>query len=194
MGFLDWLKNAFSDTGSDTGTGAAEPQADPLADVTLDKLREGYLLDYEMRTWEVVTHAKYDYEGWPADEWTLENGDDTLFLEYEEDDGDVFYLSHPVDMAEVEVEGQPLRAVVRDDADPPEAVTYGGTTYELDEEGPATRTAGDKRQELYYWVYADGDDFLALERYGSSDWNSYAGREVEPFEFDNILPREDSSA
>jgi hypothetical protein len=33
---------------------------------------------------------------------------------------------------------------------------------------------------------------VALERYGSSDWNVYAGREVEPYEFDNILPRADS--
>jgi hypothetical protein len=91
-------------------------------------------------------------------------------------------------MADVDAEGQPLRSVVRD-GDPPSAITYDGTGYELDEEGPATRTVGDKQQELYYWVYVSGDDFLALERYGESDWNAYAGREVEPYEFDNILPR-----
>jgi hypothetical protein len=186
MGIFDSLKDAFS--GSDDDDSAPEP--DPVTDIELNELREGYLLDYEMRTWEVTTHAKYDYEGWPADEWTLENGDDTLFLEYEDDDGDVYNLSRPVDMADVEADGQPLRAAVRDGGDPPDAVTYEGTVYELDEEGPATRTAGDKHQELYYWVYASGDDFLALERYGESDWNSYAGREVEPYEFDNILPRE----
>ena len=183
MGIFDSLKDAFS--GSDDDSASEEP----VTDITLDQLRERYLLDYEMRTWEVVTHAKYDYEGWPADEWTLENGDDTLFLEYEEDDGDIFSLSRPVDLADVECDGEPLRALVRDGGDPPSSVTWEGTTYDLEEEGPATRTADDRTQELYYWVYTAGDDFLALERYGTSDWNSYAGREVEPYEFDNILPR-----
>jgi hypothetical protein len=142
-----------------------------------------------MRTWEVTTHAKYSYEGWPADEWTLENGDDTLFLEYE--DG-TFTLSRPVDMADVQTRGgDPLRGAVGD-GDPPDAIVYEGTTYELAEQGPATRTVGDKTNELTYWVYAAGDDSLTLERYASSDWNAYVGREVSPYEFDNILPREEA--
>jgi len=168
-----------------------ETSGRPLTDLSLTDMREGDLVDYEMRTWEVVTRAKYDYEGWPADEWTLENGGDTLFLEHE--DG-TYSLSRPVDMADVETPGgTPLRAAVRDGGDPPEAIRYDGTTYDLDENGPATRIVGDKRQELHYWVYADGDDFLALERYASADWNSYAGREIQPYEFDNILPREEEA-
>ena len=168
-----------------------ESSGRPLTDLSLHHLREGDLVDYEMRTWEVVTHAKYDYEGWPADEWTLENGDDTMFLEHE--DG-TYSLSRPVDMADVETaDGTPLRAAVRDGGDPPDAIRHGGTTYTLDENGPAIRTVGDKHQELHYWVYASGDDFLALERYGTSEWSSYAGREVEPYEFDNILPGEEEA-
>jgi hypothetical protein len=51
-----------------------------------------------------------------------------------------------------------------------------------------------------YWVYRSGDDRVVLEKrevgkkskdgwlipeYG---WMAYAGRKVEPYEFDNILP------
>jgi hypothetical protein len=192
MGFLDALKRFFlgdPSSSSASGTGGTEDDIDPLSDLSLDRLREGYMVDYEMRTWEVTQHARYDYDGWPADEWTLENSDDMLYLEHEYDDGDVFYLSDPVDLADVTTDDGPLREVLRDRSEPPAEVTYNGTTYTLDEEGPATRTIQGRSNELYYWMYVAGDDFIAFERYGESDWNAYAGREVEPFEFDNILPR-----
>lgn len=178
MGFLDSLFGGGDDDGQD----------DLVDDPSLNQLREGYVLDYEMRTWEVTRHAKYDYEGWPADEWTLENGDDLMFLEYEYDDGDVFLLSEPVEITEVTVDGEPFRAVVREQ-EPPGTVSYAGDEYVLAEEGPAMRTVDDRTNSLHYWVYKGEEEFVALERYGSSDWNVYAGREVEPFEFDNILPR-----
>jgi len=180
MGFFDSLFGGSAD--EDTSS------EDPIEDPSLDQLREGYMLDYEMRTWEVTKHAKYDYEGWPADEWTLETGDDLMFLEYEYDDGDVFLLSEPVEITAVTADGEPFRAVVREQ-EPPTTVTYDGQEYVLSEEGPATRTVDGRTNELHYWVYEGEEDFVALERYGSSDWNVYAGREVEPFEFDNILPR-----
>jgi len=178
MGFLDSLFGGDSDASSE----------EPIEDPELNQLREGFMLDYEMRTWEVTKHAKYDYEGWPADEWTLENGDDILFLEYEYDDGDVFLLSEPADLSDVTVEGEPFRAVVRD-REPPSTVTFRETEYVIAEEGPAKRTVDGRTNDLHYWVYEADDGFVAVERYGSSDWNVYDGREVEPYEFDNILPR-----
>lgn len=181
MGLLDALSSLFTGEGQESGR-------EPIADPTLDQLREGYMVDYEMRTWEVTRHAKYDYEGWPADEWTLSNGDDLLFLEYEYDDGDVFLLSERADITDVTVDGEPFRAVLREQ-EPPSTVSYHGTEYVLTEEGPATRTVDGRTNSLHYWVYEADDGFLALERYGSSDWSVYDGREVEPYEFDNILPR-----
>ncbi len=44
----------------------------------------------------------------------------------------------------------------------------------------------------HYWVYEKGDAFVALECHGSNDWDAYAGREVEPYEFDNLLPGKSS--
>ncbi|PSQ97904.1 MAG: hypothetical protein BRD55_00420 [Bacteroidetes bacterium SW_9_63_38] len=180
MGFFDSLFGSSDDSSDES-----------VDDPSLDELREGYMLDYEMRTWEVTKHAKYDYEGWPADEWTLENNDDLLFLEYEYDDGDVFLLSEPADITDVTADGESFRVVLRD-SEPPGTVMHDGTEYVLAEEGPATRTVDNRTNKLRYWVYEHGDDFVALERYGSSDWNVYVGREVEPYEFDNILPRASS--
>ena len=154
----------------------------------LPQLREGYLLDYDMRTWEVTQHTAYDDPRWPADEWTLETGDDLLFLEYEYDDGDVFLLYERIEMTDVTAEGEPLRAVVRDE-EPPATLAYEDTEYTLIEEGTGTRMIDDRTNDLHYWDYASDDDVLGLERYGSGDWSVYVGREVEPYEFDNILPR-----
>lgn len=179
MGFLDSLFGSGDDESSGT---------EPVDNPSLDQLREGYMLDYEMRTWEVTQHAKYDYSGWPADEWTLETGDDLLFLEYEYDDGDVFLLSEPAEITDVTIDGEPFRAVVREE-EPPATVQYQGDEYVLAEEGPASRTVDGRTNDLHYWVYEGENGFVALERYGSSDWSVYDGREVEPYEFDNILPR-----
>ncbi len=180
MGFFDSLFGGSSDSSSSGD--------EPVDDPSLSELREGYMLDYEMRTWEVTKHAKYDYDGWPADEWTLENGDDLLFLEYEYDDGDVFLLFESLDMTEIKVGGEPLRAFVRN-ADPPGTLTYEDTEYVLAEEGTGTRTVDGRTNDLRYWDYEADDAFLGLERYGQNDWSVYVGREVEPYEFDNILPR-----
>jgi phage shock protein PspC (stress-responsive transcriptional regulator) len=44
----------------------------------------------------------------------------------------------------------------------------------------------------HYWVYEKGEQFVTLECWGSNDWDAYAGREVEPYEFDNLLPGDSS--
>lgn len=230
----------------------------------LAELREGYVLDYELQTWEVTRHTEYDDPAWPADEWTLEAGGDVLLLEHEYDDGDVFRLSRPAKITDVSVDGEPFLSVVREE-DPPDTVVYQGDEYVLAEEdariGPAdteTLTRSQTNNKLmgvcagiaetidqspsvvrvafvgaviapavlpfdtscllgpgavvmyfvlafamskepepspkdelsHYWVYQGGEGFVAFECTSSDDWDVYVGREVEPYEFNNILPRE----
>jgi phage shock protein PspC (stress-responsive transcriptional regulator) len=40
----------------------------------------------------------------------------------------------------------------------------------------------------HYWVYEKDDQFVMLECMGSNDWDAYAGRAVDPYEFNNVLP------
>jgi len=228
----------------------------------LDQLQEGYMLDYEMRTWEVTEHATYDDVRWPADEWTLENGDDVLVLEHEYDDGDVFRLFEPADITDVSVDGEPFLGAIREE-DPPNTIVYQGDEYVLAEAdarvGQQTDALARSRTDnkimgvcagiadymgqspslvcvafvaaviapfvllfdtcvlgpgavgiylalafamskepppspkedlSHYWVYKGDDRLVAFECIGSSDWSVYDGREVEPYEFDNILPRD----
>lgn len=235
-----------------------------VASFDLDQLQEGYLVDYDMATWEVRRHTSYDRPAWPVDEWTLENGDDILILEHEYDDGDVFRLLTPAGLTEVEVDGEPFLSVVRGEH-APSAVEYRDNEYVLVEEDARivprtealTRSRTDNKilgvcaglakyvdqppsliriafivaviaptvvdvslcvfgpgafilygvlgfampkeappspaDELtHYWVYDGDDTFVALKCVGENDWSVYVGRRVEPYEFDNILPRSES--
>ena len=54
----------------------AQPETDPLHDLTLAHLKVGYLLDYDLKTWEVKSHNRYDFDGTRSDEWELDAGDD----------------------------------------------------------------------------------------------------------------------
>ena len=63
---------------------------EPDIDITLSKLKVGYLLDYDLKTWEVTEYNKYD---WGDDvysyEWELTTSDEVLYLEREDDEDEV---------------------------------------------------------------------------------------------------------
>lgn len=53
---------------------------------------------------------------------------------------------------------------------------------------PAVDHSTPERTLSHYWVYQMDDQFVVLERGDTEAWDVYAGRRVEPYEFDNILP------
>jgi hypothetical protein len=60
---------------------------DPLTDLVLSKLRVGYFLDYDLKTWEVTGYNKYDFgEGYITKEWELSSGREKWYLERAEND------------------------------------------------------------------------------------------------------------
>ena len=50
MGFLDRFRNK-----------SEQPELDPLKDLVLGKLRVGYLLDYDLRTWTMTDYNRYEF-------------------------------------------------------------------------------------------------------------------------------------
>lgn len=250
---------------------------------SLEDLREGFLVDFGMRTWEVTNHAEIPYEGWPAASWELESGQDELVLEYEPEAGETFRLSRRIDVDDVLLDGRSFRQVMRmqqrEENEPPGSVRYEGREYTLAEKDARVHEQARVREEnegrvnflsrsrtdqvllgicgglanywgvsptlvrlgavaglvtpfalgtsigigqllcvplvlLYagfavfmlartpppelldhHWVYEAGDRFVTLQRSGGAlggvgegGWTAWAGQEVEPFEFDNILP------
>jgi phage shock protein PspC (stress-responsive transcriptional regulator) len=256
---------------------------EPKARFSPKDLREGFLVDYGMRTWTVTNYKTVPYEGWPAKLWELEDGHDELVLEYEPEDGDTFRLARRIDVDEVILDGRSFRQVMRmqegEDNEPPGTVRYEGTEYTLAEKDARVHEEARVREEnkdrvnflsrsrtdqvllgicgglanywnvpptlvrigavvgllapqflgaflgvgqllclpvglLYagvtvfmlartpppelldhHWVYEADGRFVTLQRssgafggVGEGSWTAWAGQEVEPYEFDNILP------
>ncbi len=50
-------------------------------DLTLARMKVGYLVDYDLMTWEVVGYNTYDYDGFITREWELKSVNEVRFLE-----------------------------------------------------------------------------------------------------------------
>lgn len=95
------------------------PTAPELSGSTsLHQLREGYQVDYDLRTWTVTEHAQHPYEGWPTDTWLLERDDDERVLEHDREEGSTFRLYERVPVSEVRVMGAPFSEAVEDETAP----------------------------------------------------------------------------
>ena len=62
---------------------------EPVGEYTLETMRPGFLVDHDLKTWQVTAKKTYDYEGDIATEWELRSEGEVRFLERSEDDGRV---------------------------------------------------------------------------------------------------------
>ncbi|MBW2622164.1 MAG: DUF4178 domain-containing protein, partial [Deltaproteobacteria bacterium] len=108
-----------------------KPDLDPLKDLTLHKLKKGYFVDWDMKTWEVLAVNVYDFsEGDISREWQLESSEEIVYLELESDDEDFWSLSRKVPFGSV---GEGIKEYIQQNDDPPAEIEYEGTTYYLEE-------------------------------------------------------------
>ncbi len=179
MGFLDRFRKKND-----------EPEIDPLRDLVLDKLKVGYLVDYDLRTWVVTDHSRYRFnDGRHSEEWELTEDRDKRYLERSEDG--TWALSETVPIGALE---GGVRQHILDHDDPPEQVTCRGTTYYLEgsEGGALTPGGGGPRQELIQWELLDEDEkrFLSIIQWSEREISAVCGIFVEDYQFSNILPGE----
>jgi hypothetical protein len=171
-----------------------ESEIDPLADLVLEKLRVGFFVDYDMKTWKVSAYNRYDFgEGYGAEEWELTSGNDRCYLERSEDDEVEWGLAEKVPIGAVDGD---VRRHIIDHDDPPDRVTCRGETYYLDESGSGHLIAGGsgEKQGFVYWdfLHEDGERFLTIEQWGETELEASLGTEVEEYQFSSILPGGDS--
>lgn len=169
-----------------------EPEIDPLHDLTIPNLKKGWMLDYDMKTWEVVAVHKYDWgEGEYTKEWELRSGRETLFLEYEAEDGESYIISKRIPIGKIDGN---IKEYLSTHEDPPERITYKNETYYLDEEGGGLflEDGQGPETELLYWDFTDDSEekFITIEQWGETEFEAYEGFYAEGYQFTNILPRE----
>jgi hypothetical protein len=167
-----------------------DEQLDPLKDLVLSKLRVGYMLDHDMKTWQVTAYHKYDFGGrYETEEWELTSGREKCYLERSQDDEVEWTLTKKIPIAAIE--GNVKQSIIDHD-DPPDQIVYKGKTYYLEESGPGyfLENGVPPRKEFIYWEFIDEeeDQCISIEQWGETDFEAAHGDYVEEYQFSNILP------
>ncbi len=179
MGLMDFFKGKNQ-----------EEEFDPLRDLDLSHLKVGYLVDYDLKTWQVTAYNRYDYgEGYYADEWELTSGREKVYLGREEDDEVEWTISKKFPIGAIEGD---MRKHIIEHEDPPSQIVVKGKTFYLDESGTAYFYEGGKGDPvgLIYWDFIDEADenFVTIEQWGETEFEASEGYYVEEYQFNNILP------
>ncbi len=182
MGLMDFLKKDKQ-----------EDAFDPLHDLTLSKLKVGYMVDYDLKTWQVTAYNRYDYgDGYYTEEWELTSGREKIYLEREEDDEVIWTVSKKLPIGAI---GQEVIRHIIEHEDPPDQIVVKGKTYYLDESGPVYFLEGGKGPGVGFieWVFIDEEDetFVTIEQWGEEEFEASEGYYVEEYQFSNILPGEE---
>ena len=164
-----------------------------IEDLVLGKLKIGFLVDYDMKTYKVTACNKYQWEeGGTTDEWELKAGDESWFLERSQEDGEVewsFCRKLPISQLEGDIAGE-----IERNEDPPETVVFQGKkfVFEEDDIGEFFREGSDEGLSFVSWDFEDEQEkeFLTIEQWGETKFDMQVGFTVEEFQFSNILPGE----
>ena len=167
----------------------SSPELDPLQDLTLSALKPGYVLEYDLKTWQVSAHSYYDYDGDRVEEWELTCADEVRYLTREEDDGVSWSLTRKVPLNAID---EDIRRHMRDSEDPPDPVTFDSVEYigKSSEVGKYFKDGEGSGEEFVEWEYLDESErkTLTIEQWGDDEFEASAGEIVEEYQFTDILP------
>ena len=100
---------------------------DPLKDLVLSKLRVGFYLDYDMKTWQVTGYNTYEISDRNLkEEWELTSGREKKYLERSVDDEEEWALSYKIPIGSID--GDMKKHIMKHD-DPPEKITFKKTIF-----------------------------------------------------------------
>ncbi|MEM8929944.1 MAG: DUF4178 domain-containing protein [Acidobacteriota bacterium] len=182
MGLFDRIRHTLR--GGEATAAPASSTPTNLADLAV-----GWMVDYDLRTWQVTDHEHYTFnDGATADEWELSSGHDRLYLERSDDDGEVEWsISRPLPIERLEG----VRDHILQHDDPPDAIEYGGRTFRMEWSvgGSVRPVAGGEERRLIEWELLDADEehFLAIQQWGDTEFTASEGEVVQPFLFTHLL-------
>lgn len=167
-----------------------EEETDPL-NISLLKMKKGYILDYDLSSWEVKEVYNYDWgDHFFTREYRIFNGTDTRYLHVEEDDELELELTEKVKPSTIDPE---LPEYVAKHGHPPKKILFRGTEYRLESESPGFfNEEGNEDQwvEHITWNYYDEEEVktLSIEQWGEREFEASVGKVLKEFEISNIIP------
>lgn len=164
---------------------------DPIKDLILSKMKVGYLVDYDLKTWEVTGHNIYDWNNEFTEEWLLTSSEEIVFLEMDKRDSQTIWaISKKVSLSNID---HSIIAAIKRDEDPPEEIIYKAKKYYLvqNSAGYFLKDGKGDGDELLTWDYEDEEEEnnITIKQWGEDEFELYEYKFVKEYEFTNILPR-----
>ncbi len=160
-------------------------------DYNVTNLKKGYILDYDLKTWEVSACYEYDWgDGYYTHEYKLDAGGKALFLHVEVDDEIECSISTKI---KVQSLASGIIDQIMDNDEPPRELVFEGKKYIRTEEslGHFRNLDGSNREKFVSWTFEDekGEEFVNIERWGEEEFEAAKGHYIETYEISNILPK-----
>jgi Domain of unknown function (DUF4178) len=165
---------------------------DPM-NMTLDSLRTAYLLEYDLKTWEVTAHFQYDWTSGRSEKCFKLNSvseQAVLFLKKEgTETTNLITKQLSIHLLDAQLEGEIVFK-----SQPYNILKYNDTTYYRENQRDGVLynvTQKGSGHKLLAWEYYDGQrkEYIRIEQFGRNEFRTYVGRIAETFEFSDILPR-----
>ncbi|MCP4629331.1 MAG: DUF4178 domain-containing protein [bacterium] len=163
---------------------------EPVTDITLSTMKAGYLVDYDMKSWEVTAAPYYDWgAGDISYEWQLASADETVCLAKEIDDEVAWSLYRKIAFNRL---GGSVKESIQQTGDPPGEIALDGVAYYQEEMagGHFFENGQGPGRQIISWHYEDDDGrrYLCVEQWGETDFEASLGEPVEEYQFSDILP------
>lgn len=168
----------------------AEHNYDPL-NVKVTDLRKGFILEYDMKEWEVTEEYTYDWgDNYFSKEYKISSGADILFLSVDEDDMLELSLQRKIKLSSIDddIEGAIIKNKI-----PPKKIIYKGVDYYRDTESPGYfKEEGSEKDWLEFisWSYynEEEDRILSIEQWDEREFEASHGKVIKEYEISNITP------
>ena len=167
----------------------------PKYDVTnlqLKDLDEGFIFDYDMKSWQVKEVYQYDWgKNNYSYEYKIDSGDDVKYLSIE-DQGDL--IISLVKSIKIRVLGEGITEEIIRNQKPPDRLVYENETYYLDSDSAGyfndmTKGTNDW-EELISWEYFNKEEskVISIVQWDERNFDASAGIMIKEFEISNIIP------
>ncbi len=177
---FDWFFNLF-------GNKKKEEEAPIKIERTVHDLEVGYILDYNLESWEVLASATYRYKGHMAKEYKIRSSNKTLFLNVSDSNSLLLSMSEEANINQVD---SALRSSVLQNQ-PIVRLDWKGETYTLKEASQGQYT-DDRLQDWasfsgWEYVNSGNNKFIYVSRWEDGSVECYVGEYLKEFHISNIL-------
>lgn len=169
------------------------PAYDPN-NIKVTDIRTGFILDYDLKTWQVKEAYEYDWgHNYFTREFMLDSGDDIIYLYIDDNEELDMSVSRKVKVRALD---EDLPEYIIEHQQPPKKIVFEGKEYYLDRESPGYFSDepdnDDSWTEFISWDYYDknGEFLLAVEQWGDKEFAAASGKVIKEYEISNILPGE----